>query len=153
MFPSLETKLRRFEELEQQLQDPAVLSNTERLIAVQREYGGLQKVAHAVRRWRTLSEDVAAAEAMCDEEADPQSRAYAQAELDQLAETRTAMQAELEELALSGDSITRGGLIMEIRAGTGGEEAALFARDLFEMYERLIDRRGWKFELIDASPS
>ena len=61
------------------------------------------------------------------------------------------MQEELEDLATAGDSITRGGLIMEIRAGTGGDEAGIFAGDLFEMYSRYIETRGWKMELIDSN--
>jgi protein subunit release factor A len=62
-------------------------------------------------------------------------------------------QQQLEDMATAGDSITRGSLIMEIRAGTGGDEAALFARDLFEMYTRYADRQGWKHEVLDFSSS
>jgi peptide chain release factor 1 len=61
------------------------------------------------------------------------------------------LQSELEDLATAGDAATRGGLIMEIRAGTGGEEAALFAGDLFNMYARYIQNRGWKMEILDSS--
>lgn len=153
MFPSLETKLERFEELEAQLQDPEVLADTQRFLAVQREYGGLQKVAQAVRAHRALEADIAAAKEMLDEETDADSRAYAQSELDGLEERRDLLAAELEDLATAGDSITRGGLIMEIRAGTGGDEAALFAGDLFEMYRRFVEARGWKLEVLDSSPS
>ncbi|MCA9053894.1 MAG: peptide chain release factor 1, partial [Planctomycetaceae bacterium] len=149
MFPSLELKLKRFEELEQQLQDPAVLSNTAKMIEVQREYGGLKKVAETVRRYHRLEGDVAAAEQMVAEEKDPDSRAYAEEELDTLVAQRDGMQRDLEDLATAGDSITRGGLIMEIRAGTGGEEAALFAADLFRMYTHFVDARGWKMEVLD----
>jgi peptide chain release factor 1 len=153
MYPSLETKLKRFEELERQLQDPAVLSDTPRLVEVQREYGGLRKLAESVRTWHRLAADIAAAREMLAEERDPDARAYAQAELDELQHKHGALESELEDLATAGDSITRGGLIMEIRAGTGGEEAALFARDLFDMYSRFIESRGWKLELIESSPA
>jgi peptide chain release factor 1 len=63
------------------------------------------------------------------------------------------MQEELEDLATAGDSITRGGLIMEIRAGTGGDEAALFAGSLFEMYKRFVENRRWKWEVIEGHPT
>jgi peptide chain release factor 1 len=149
MFPSLETRFRRFEELEKQLQDPVVQADIQRLLAIQREYGGLMKVAKAVRAYHTLEGDIAVAREMVDEEPDAKARAYAEHELAQLLSRREALAAELEDLATAGDSLTRGGLIMEIRAGTGGDEAALFARDLFEMYKRLIESRGWKWELID----
>lgn len=153
MFPSLEAKYQRFKELEQQMQDPSVLGNPAKMLAIQKEYGGLKKVAQAMRTWHALEEDIEAARLMIDEETDPQSREYAEEELDQLEERREAMQTELEDLATAGDSITRGGLIMEIRAGTGGDEAALFAQNLYEMYCRFIDQRGWKRELLDFHPT
>ncbi len=153
MFPSLDTKLKRFDELELQLQDPEVLSNTELMIAIQREYGGLQKVALAVREYYTREADIEAAQMMLDEGTDPKDKAYAQAELDELLKEQEVLKVALEDLAAAGDSITRGGLIMEIRAGAGGDEAALFAGDLFEMYKRFIEIRGWKFEVIDISAS
>lgn len=153
MFPSLETKLKRFEELELQLQDAAVLTDTTRLLAVQREYGGLQKVAAAVRAWKKVEEEIAVAKQMRDEESDPDARAYAQEELTGLEAQRATMARELEDLATAGDSITRGGLIMEIRAGTGGDEAALFVRDLYDMYSKFVADRGWKTEVLDMSPS
>ena len=153
MFPSLEAKLRRFEELERQLQDPAVLADTSKLLAIQREYGGLNKVATVVRKFHALEADIEAAQMMVDEEKDPEARAYAESELEGLEKQRAAMETELEDLATAGDSITRGGLIMEIRAGTGGDEAALFARDLYEMYLKYIEQQRWKHETLDFSPS
>jgi peptide chain release factor 1 len=153
MFPSLETRLRRFEELESQLQDPAVQADIQRMLAIQREYGGLAKVAKAVRAYHTLEGDIAAAREMVDGESDAKARAYAEQELSELLRRRDSLATELEDLATAGDSLTRGGLIMEIRAGTGGDEAALFARDLFEMYKRFIESRDWKWELIDLHPT
>lgn len=153
MFPSLEAKYERFMELEGQLQDPAVLSNSDKLIEIQKEYGGLRRIADAVKAYYAVRDDLEAAEMMLDEETDPDSKAYAQEEVDSLKSKLADMQPDLEELAAAGDTITRGGLIMEIRAGTGGDEAALFAGDLLEMYTRFIDARGWKMEIMDASPS
>ncbi|HID21760.1 MAG TPA: peptide chain release factor 1, partial [Planctomycetaceae bacterium] len=149
MFPGLQAKLKRFEELEAQLQDPAVLADTQRLLAVQREYGGLAKVAKLVRAYNELQENVQAAREMLEEETDPEAQDYARAELAQLIEQQQRMQRQLEDIVSAGDSITRGGLIMEIRAGTGGEEAALFARDLLNMYLKFVERRGWKAEIIE----
>jgi peptide chain release factor 1 len=90
---------------------------------------------------------------MADEETDADSKAYAQAELAELERQLAAIQTDLEDLATAGDSISRGGLILEIRAGTGGDEAGLFAGDLYEMYKRYADERGWKWEVLDAHPS
>ena len=153
MFPSLELKLKRFEELERQLQDPEVLSNTAKLVEIQREYGGLRKVAEAVRGFHKLEGDITGIEELVAAEEDADSRAYAEEELQLLTQRRDALQRDLEDLATAGDSITRGGLIMEIRAGTGGEEAALFAADLFRMYTHFVESRGWKLELLEQSAS
>ena len=153
MFPSLDAKLKRFEELELQLQDPEVLANTQKMLAIQREYGGLQKVAAAVREYYSRQEDIETAQLMAKEETDADAKAYAEEELAGLLKEQQALETELEDIATAGDSITRGGLIMEIRAGTGGDEAALFAGNLFEMYKRLIERRKWKYEIINASPT
>lgn len=153
MYPSLETKLDRFLELEKQLMDPEVLAKPSLMVEIQREYGGLKKVADAVLRHRTLVADIAAAEEMLEGETDEDSRDYAQSELDELQAELTQLADELEEIVVAGDSITRGGLIMEIRAGAGGDEAALFAGDLFEMYTRYADTQGWKMEMIDQSRS
>lgn len=153
MFPSLQAKLARFEELERQLENPTVLADSFLLTQIQRERGGLYKVAAKVRDFNNLEEEVAVAQAMVEEETNPDSKAYAQSELESILARKTALQQELEDMVLAGDALTRGSLIMEIRAGTGGEEAALFARDLFDMYQRLITRKGWKSETIDFSPS
>ena len=155
MFPSLDAKYERFLELEKQLQDPAVIADTDRLIEIQKEYGGLGTIAAAVAEHRQLLADIGAADEMLIElgDDDEESRQYAQAELDQLKVRQQEMESELEELAASGDTISRGGLIMELRAGTGGDEAAIFVGDLLNMYLRYIDTQKWKVETIDSSPS
>lgn len=153
MFPSLQTKLARYEELEALLQQPEVMANVNKLLAIQREHGGLAKTAKAVREYNKLEENIETAQAMIRDESDPESKAYAQEELTGLLEQQETLKAQLEEMVAAGDSITRGGLIMEIRAGTGGDEAALFARDLFEMYQRLAEQRKWKYEVIEMHPT
>ena len=153
MFPSLLTKLKRFEELELQLQDPAILSNATKFVEIQREYGGLRKLADIVRTAMKLDDDLAVAKQMVEEESDPDAREYAKAEFHELSTKHKVMAQTLEDLVTSGDSIARGGLIMEIRAGTGGDEAGLFAGDLFTMYSHYVDAQGWKMEVLDTSPS
>jgi peptide chain release factor 1 len=153
MFPSLELKLKRFEELEQQLQNPEILANVDRMLAIQREHGGLLKVASLMREFHALAANIAAAREMLAHESDPEMKAYAQSELDELRARQARLEEQLEEIVTSGDSLMRGALIMEIRAGTGGDEAALFAGDLFEMYTKYADQQNWKHEVIDFSPS
>ena len=153
MFPSLQEKLKRYNELELQLQDPEVLTDTNKLLAIQREHGGLMKVSLRVREFNALEEEVEATKQMVQDETDPEMKAMAREELDELKGKYDALREELEELVLSGDSLTRGSCIMEIRAGTGGDEAALFARDLFEMYRRYMDLQGWKHEVMELNAS
>ncbi len=153
MFPSLQSKLKRFEDLERQLQDPTVLADSYRLTQVQREWGGLAKVTLKVREFNRFDEEIASAREMVAEETAPESKAYARSELDKLVAQKETLQKELEDIVLAGDAMTRGSLIMEIRGGTGGEEAALFARDLWDMYQRYAARMGWKTEVLEFSPS
>ena len=131
MYPSLQSKLQRFDEIETQLQDPVVLADVERMLALQREHGGLRKVATSIRDFNKLEKEVADIRQMIYEESDFEAREYAKAELAELEPRFEALRIELEDILTAGDSMTRGSCIMEIRAGTGGEEAALFARDLF----------------------
>lgn len=151
MFPVLQAKLARYEELERLLQDPEVLADTSRMLELQREHGGLSKVANTVRRFNQLEGDLATAKEMFQSAEDAETREYAQAECSELQAKYDAMRVELEDMVTAGDSLTRGSLIMEIRAGTGGDEAALFARDLFEMYTKFVEKKGWKFEVLELS--
>ncbi len=153
MFPTLQAKLERHDELERLLQDPEILGDPQRVAQIQRERGGLAKVAAKVREFNRLDSEWAEAQAMAREEIDAEAKAYAAAEAGELHAQRQALQAELEDMVLAGDALTRGGLIMEIRAGTGGDEAALFAGELCTMYQKLVERRGWKWEVLEFSPS
>lgn len=154
MFPTLQVKLVRYQEIEQLLQDPAVLADTSKMVELQREHGGLGKIALTVREFNNLEADMATAREMVEATTDPEERQYAQSELDECQARYDTLRAELEDMVTAGDSLTRGSLIMEIRAGTGGEEAALFASDLFNMYTRYVDKQpGWKYEVIDSSPA
>ncbi len=153
MFPSLERKAARYGELEKQLQDPAVLTDISRMLTIQKEMGSLAKIADAVRRYNALLSDIEAAEMMVEEETDREAREYAEEELEQLVAKREEMKTLLEDMATAGDSLTRSSLIMEVRAGTGGDEAALFAKDLYDMYMAYCDTQGWKTEILEFSPT
>jgi len=149
MYPSLEAKLKRYQELEQQIQDPAVLTDTGKMLQIQREMGGLSRVARMMQQFHSLEENLETAKLMVSEEQDPAAKAYAEEELQQYQREYDEIKTELEDLLTAGDAATRGSLIMEIRAGTGGEEAALFARDLFNMYTRYVESKGWKMEIME----
>ncbi len=148
----LEEKLRRFEELEKQLLDPAVQADSMRMSAVAREHGSLAKLATKYRRFKELNNQIAEALEML-EGADTEMRELAEAELPELKSQREAIWNELLDLTIGGEDANRTNCIMEIRAGTGGEEAALFARDLYEMYKRYAEEQGWKVEILDMNPT
>ena len=153
MFPSLQVKLERFEYLELQLQDPEVLAETSKLLDIQREHGGLLKVAHKIRAFNSLEEELQTVKLMIQEETDAATKEYAKEEFTEIQQRFDEQRSELEEMVLAGDSLTRGSMIMEIRAGIGGDEAALFAGDLYAMYRRYIELQGWKFEVMELNTS
>jgi peptide chain release factor 1 len=148
----LESKLKRFEDLESQLSSPEVQADSAKMAAVAREHGSLAKLAHKIRTYKRLSGEISGLAEMAGSE-DPDEREMAQEELTSLRGQREELWNELLEMTVGGEDATRSRCVMEIRAGTGGEEAALFARDLYEMYKRTADAKGWKVEVMDLSPS
>jgi peptide chain release factor 1 len=148
----LDAKLARFEELERLLVDPDVLANPARLTAVAREHGSLAKLATKYRHFKKLNEQIRDAREMIDG-ADPELRELAEAELPGLKDERERYWTELLDLTIGGEDANRTSCILEIRAGTGGEEAALFARDLYQMYTHYAEDNRWKVEILDMSPT
>ena len=148
----LEQKLARYRELERQMSDPEVLADSFRLSQVAREHGQLARLATKYRSFKDLTDQIAQARQWL-ESSDPEERELAEAELPQLREQREAVWNELLDLTVGGDEAARTRCVMEIRAGTGGDEAALFASDLYEMYRRFAERKGWKVEVMSASPT
>ena len=148
----LEAKLSRFEQLEKDLVDPEVLGNSSRLAATAREHGSLTRLATKYRRFMDLNKQIAEAREMAKGD-DFEMRELAEAELPGLIEQREALWDELLAMTVGGEDANRSRCILEIRGGTGGDEAALFARDLYEMYKYHSSAKGWKMEILDASPT
>ncbi|MCC5868520.1 MAG: peptide chain release factor 1 [Gammaproteobacteria bacterium] len=142
--------LERFEEVEQLLADPQVIGDQNRFRELSREYARLESVAEDVRRFRSLGEELRAAEEMAGE-ADPEMARMVREEQAQLEARREAMLPELTRHLVGVDPRDEGNVFLEIRAGTGGDEAALFAGDLFRMYGRYAEARGWRVEIMSAS--
>ncbi len=147
---TLEGKLARFEELEKQLVDPHVLSHAALVAAAAREHGSLGKLAKKYRRFKVLNEQIAETQEMIDGK-DTEMREMAEAELPDLRAERETVWNELLEMTIGGEDAQRSRIVMEIRAGTGGDEAALFARDLYEMYKHHAETKHWKMEVLDLS--
>ena len=148
----LEEKLSRFEHLEQQMVDPAVAADSSKIASVAREHGSLAKLATKYRRFKEICDEIAEAREMADGD-DAEMKELAEAELPELIEQREAHWNELLELTIGGEDANRTRCIMEIRAGTGGDEAALFARDLYDMYKHHGESKKWKFEIMSHSPT
>ncbi len=111
-----------------------------------REYAELRPVVEAARHWRTLSAEIEATRTMLD---DPEMRALAEEELPRLEARRTALEEDLRVALLPKDAADSRPAILEIRPGTGGEEAALFAGDLMRMYQRFAEGQGWRFDVVE----
>lgn len=152
MRDQLEQNLRRFEELERALMDPVVQADGSKMAAHSREHGSLSKLAIKYRTFKQLNQQISETNEMIAT-ADADLRELAEAELPTLREERERVWNELLDLTIGGEDANRSRIIMEIRAGTGGDEAALFARDLYDMYKHYCEAKGWKVEVLDLSAS
>ena len=143
---------REFTDLERRLADPAVTGDARRYGELSRRYAELGEVVAIIRRQRQLDDDVAAARSLV-QEADGDERDELRAEVAELEAEHDRSAEQLKLLLLPKDPNAGRNVIVEIRGAEGGEEANLFARDLFEMYREYIRRQGWALEVLSASPS
>ncbi len=146
----LENLSERFEELSALLSDPGVIGNQDQFRKFSQEYAELEPVVKAFKEYDQLLSDKSEAEAMMAE-GDPDMTELAQEELQSIAEQLPDMEKSLEVLLLPKDPRDGLNTFLEIRAGTGGDEAAIFAGDLFRMYSRYAEKRGWRIEVISTS--
>ena len=140
----------RAEELSHMLCDPEVAADSRRFTELSRELADLRPVAEAYPRYRRILAEIEQARELLD---DPDMRALAEEDLARLGAERDRLEAELLRLLLPKDPDDARNVILEIRAGTGGEEASLFAADLLRMYTRYAERRGWTVEILGISES
>lgn len=152
MFNKLEDVEDRYREVEGLLSDRAVLGDQKKFLALTREHAELSEVVGVYRRYRTLGEEIAGHRELL-QDADPELREMAREELPALERQREQLADELRLLLLPQDPKDGKNVILEIRAGTGGDEAALFAGDLFRMYSRYAESRRWRVEILSSSES
>ncbi|MEM9411215.1 MAG: peptide chain release factor 1 [Planctomycetota bacterium] len=148
----LDEKLNRYESLEQQMSDPAVQSDSNKMAAIAREHGSLAKLATKYKRFRTVLDEMTEVKEMAAS-GDSEEKEMAEEELSSLMEEREKIWEELLDLTIGGDDANRSRCVIEIRAGTGGDEAALFARNLYEMYKRHAELKTWKYSVLESSPT
>ena len=152
MFERLEQIETRYEELGGQLADPEIISDQPRYQKTAKQHRDLEPVVEKFREYRQVTNGIADARAML-EESDPDIRAMAEEELAQLEEREPKLEEELKLLLLPKDPNDEKNVIVEIRAGTGGDEASLFAAEMFRMYSRFAEQHRWKVEVLSTSES
>ncbi len=150
IFNKLEEVVDRFREVEGLLSSPAATANQENFRTLTREHADLAEIVRHYGAYKKLSEDIEGNRELL-RDGDPEMREMARAELPELEARREQLAQELKLLLLPKDPNDDKNIIIEVRAGTGGEEASLFAADLFRMYSRYADRRRWRVELLSAA--
>jgi len=149
----LEELSQRFETLQASLNDPAVLTNPQRIIAASKEAGQLEPVVQRYRDYQKAQQAVEELRSLAANKSDAEMSALAAAELPDAESKATAMMESLKDEFLAAEDNAVNSFFLEVRAGTGGEEAALFCRDLFEMYRKYAEMRAWRFDVSDFSQS
>ncbi len=140
----------RFEELERRLSDPAVIGNNREYAQVAKERAQLQEVIAAIRDYRKLLDEIAEHKGILEGD-DADLRELAKGELPAMQRNQAVAEEHLRQLLTPRDPNDDKNVLLEIRAGTGGEEASLFAGDLFRMYSRYAERHRWKVETLSLS--
>jgi len=143
----------RYQELEAEMARPEVYSDPDRLREMAKEYASLEEIVSVFREYRKLQEQLQEAQEILQGSDDSELRTLAEEEIAALKPQVEALNRKLRLLLLPKDPLDEKNVIVEIRAGTGGEEAALFAADLLRMYTRYAERQGWKLDFISSTPS
>jgi peptide chain release factor 1 len=151
MLDKLEAINHRFEEVGQLLTQPDVASDMKKFKALNKEYKDLDKIVVEYKKYLNILSNIDSAKQVIATEKDEDFREMAKEELDELLPQREKMEELLKELLIPKDPNDSKDIIMEIRAGAGGDEASIFAGDLYRMYSRFAERMGWRTELIDAT--
>ena len=140
----------RFEEVTQQITDPEVISNTKKYIKLNKEYKELEKVVDIYMIYKNILENIGNAKEMLKEN-DPEMKEMAKMELEELEAKLPGLEEDVKILLIPSDPEDSKNAVMEIRAGAGGDEASIFAGDIFRMYTKYIEKRGWKVEVTNIS--
>src|SRR5690242_1080781 len=143
----------RYEEMTHQLSAPEVIGDSARFQKLAKQHAELQEIVSKHREFKQIEKDLAGAHQMVLEAEDAEMRQLAHDEEKHLAERKEVVERELKLLLLPKDPNDEKSVLLEIRAGTGGDEAALFAGELFRMYSRYAESQGWKVEVLESSPS
>src|SRR6266404_3546738 len=153
MFERLDQIEARYEELTHALASPEIISDSSKYQKAAKAHSEIAPVVEKYREYKDLKKGIAESKAVLADEKDSEMRAYAQEELEKLEARVAAVEEELKVLLLPKDPNDEKDVILEIRAGTGGDEATLFAAEMFRMYTRYAETQGWKVEVLSTSDS
>ena len=151
MLDRLQSLEDRYEKLNQLLSDPAIISDQKKLRDYSKESSDLEETVQTYREYKNVDQELQDAKAMLEEESDADMKDMIRAEIQGLEEQRETLEERLRILLIPKDPNDDKNVIVEIRGAAGGDEAALFAGDLYKMYTRFAESQGWKTELIEAS--
>lgn len=149
MLEKLEAINARYQEIEQQMNDPEITSDMKRFVKLSKDYKDLQPVIQAYRDYKNLLDTITECKDLLANEKDPELREMAKDELNASQERKEAMEEEIRIMLIPADPADSKNAVVEIRGGTGGDEANIFAGDLFRMYSRFCEKKGWKVEILD----
>jgi peptide chain release factor 1 len=153
MFGRLDQLEARYEEMNRALASPEIVNDSAKFQKTAKAHSEIAPVVEKYREYKDLTRGIAESKAVLADEKDPDMRAYAQDELTQLEARVAQVEADLKVLLLPKDPNDEKDIILEIRAGTGGDEATLFADEMFRMYSRYAETQGWKVEVLSTSES
>ncbi len=153
MFERLDQLESRYDELTRALASPEIVTDSSKYQKTAKAHSELSDIVEKYREYKDLTRGIAESKAVLADEKDPDMRAYAQEELTQLEARVTQVEADLKVLLIPKDPNDEKDIILEIRAGTGGDEATLFADEMFRMYSRYAETQGWKVEVLSTSES
>lgn len=149
LLDKLEAIKQRFQDVEKELSSPGVMDDMKRFAQLNREYKELQKIVEKYEEYKNLVSNLENARTVVANEKDEEFREMAKLELDELMSKNEKMEEEIRLMLIPADPEDQKNAIMEIRAGTGGDEASLFAGELYRMYAKFCERKGLKIELVD----
>ncbi len=141
----------RYEEIAEQMSDPTVISDMKKFVQLNKDYKELEPIVEAYIEYKDTVENIESSKEIISTETDEEFREMAKEELGELTKRRNEMDEEIRVLLIPKDPQDAKNSILEIRAGTGGDEASIFAGDLYRMYQKYCESRGWKFETIDIT--
>lgn len=149
MVDKIEELARRFEEVGEQLVLPETMADMKKYAALSKEYKDLEKIVSVGNTYKSVVSNIASAKQVLKDEKDPEFREMAKMELDELEPQVSELEEEIKQLLIPKDPNDDKNIILEIRAGAGGDESAIFAGDLLKMYQRYSDKQGWKISMSD----